>query len=130
MSPRGVFRLIGGLIVAALWLPVLLYVISRGWEKTFSFLIVAYYTVPLTLLVATPLMYFMRKHLTLGRCLLVGFLLGALGALTFWSPYSLKAMWNWGPLLVAAGVMSSLLFWIVGVWRNSDLTIVGGGRDA
>lgn len=124
MSARGTLRVILGLIVAALWLPVLLYVLSRGWEKTFSFLIVTLYTVPVTVLIATPLVYFLRRKLTLGRCLTAGFVLGTLGALTFWSPYSPKAMFNWGPLLMAVGVVSSLLFWVTGVWRNRDLNKV------
>jgi hypothetical protein len=129
VTPRGVLRLIGGLLVAALWLPSLLYFVSRGWEKEFSSFIVAYYTVPLTLVVAGPLVYILRKKLTLARCLTVDLLLGVLGALTFWSPYSLKAMLNWGPLLMVVGVVSSFLFWVVGVWRNRDLTFVGAGRE-
>ena len=131
MSARGTLRVILGLIVAALWLPVLLYVFSRGWEKTFSFFIVALYTVTVTVLIATPLVYFLRRKLTLGRCLATGFVLGTLGALTFWSPYSPKAMFNWGPLLMAVGVISSLLFWVTGVWGNRDLhkvTSVGSAR--
>jgi hypothetical protein len=128
MSPRATLRLIGGLLVAALWLPALLYIVSRGWEREFSFLIVAYYTIPLTLLVAGPLVYIQRKKLTLVRCLTVGLLLGTLGAFTFWSPYSLKAMFNWGPVLMFVGVISSLLFWVVSVWRNRDLTAIGAGR--
>lgn len=124
MSSRylGTLRIIGGLIVAALWLPCLLYVMSRGWERKVSSLIVACYSVPLTLLVAAPFVYFLRRKLTLVRCLTVGLLLGTLAALTLWSPYSPKAMFNWGPLQVLAGVVSSLLFWAVGVWRNHDLT--------
>ena len=124
MSARGILRIIGGLVVAALWLPLLLYIVSKSWEKQFSLLIVGFYTVPLTLLIAGPFVYFLRRKLTLARCLITGALLGTLGALTFWSPYSLTAMFNWGPLLVVVGIISSFLFWVVGVWGNRDLTCV------
>jgi fluoride ion exporter CrcB/FEX len=85
-------------------------------------MIVGVYTVPLTLLLAGPLVYVFRKRLTLARCVTVGFILGMLGSFTFWSPYSLAAFFNWGPLLIVVGVISSLLFWVVGVWGNRDLT--------
>jgi hypothetical protein len=129
MTHSASFRLVCGLFVAALWLPVLLLATSGPYGK-FWFLMTAFYTVPLTLIVAAPLVYFFRHRLSLLSCLACGLGVGFLGALTFLSTTNYLAALNWGPALIVSGVVSSLLFWIVGVWGNGGLTIVGGVRDA
>ena len=118
------FRVTSGLIAAALWLPILNSAVAHAEDQKPAFLVIAIYTVPLTLFIAAPLVFLLRRKLTLGRCLLTGALLGIVGALTFWSPYSVKSS-LWGAPLVLAGLLSSLLFWVIGVWRNRNLTCVG-----
>ena len=79
------------------------------------------FTAPLTLFVAVPLFYLTRKRVTFWRCVLGGLAVGAVGALLFLLTTNVLAARNWSPFLIAAGPLSSLIFWLVGVWKNEWL---------
>ena len=114
-------RLILGFAAAALWLPVLMYVIAGGHGE-FWFVMIASFTVPLTLFVAAPLYYFSRRRVTFWACVMVGLAIGAVGSLTFLlaiNPYTAR---TWAPSLLLAGIISSVIFWIVAIWKNRNLT--------
>lgn len=113
-------RIVVAFTAAALWFPSLSYFLS-GEYGPFWFLMIALYTVPLTLLVAAPLYYFNRKRITFLFCVLAGLGIGLLGALSFWSMTNRLAAQNWAPLLIGTGLVSSVLFWVIGIWRNSRL---------
>jgi hypothetical protein len=128
MTRHASFRLIAGLLVAALWLPLLLYFTSGGYGPFWLFM-TGFYTVPLTLLVAAPLVFLFRHRISLALCLVVGLAIGFLGSLTFLATTNYLAALHWAPLLIVSGLVSSFLFWLVAVFRNGDLTIVGGVRE-
>jgi hypothetical protein len=129
MTRGASFRLGCGLLVAALWLPVVLYFTSGPYAK-FGFFITAFYTVPLTLFVAAPLVYLLRYCLSLALCLASGLAIGVAGTLMVLATTNRLFAWNASLVLMLCGLVSSLIFWVVGVWRNGGLTIVGGGREA
>ena len=110
-------RIVVAFTVAALWFPSLSYFMS-GEYGPFWFFMIALYTAPLTLLVAVPLHYFNRKRITFLFCVLVGLGIGLLGVLSFWAMSNQLAAQNWAPLLIGTGIVSSVLFWVIGIWRN------------
>jgi hypothetical protein len=109
-----------GLLAAALWLPLLAYATGERFAF-FWFGMIAMFTIPLTLFVALPLVLLLRRHLSFVRCIAAGFGIGLLAVALEWSLSHWQAALNLGPLLIGAGVLSSLVFWLVGVWRNSRL---------
>jgi len=125
-------RLIAGFIAAAGWFPLL--ILSRPGLTWPGALLVLFYTLPLTL-VAAPLVYLLRRRLSLVVCGGFGVLFGLLVAIgELWGTNPLAAphgrvilQVGWFGLI---GLLSGALFWLVGVYRNDRLTIVGGGRDA
>jgi hypothetical protein len=119
-------RLILGFAAAALWLPILSYATS-GIYGGFWFGMIAFYTIPLTVLVATPLYYFNRKRVTFWLCVIAGVAVGVLGALLFLVMTNPLAALNWSPLLIGSGLLSSIVFWVVGVWKNGNLTAASRG---
>ena len=114
-------RIVVGFLAAALWLP-LLSLATSGPYGGFWFGMTAIFTVPLTLLVAVPLFYLWRRRITFWRCLLAGLAIGIIGAALFLLVTNPLAARNWSPLLAVAGVLSSLVFWAIAVWRNPALT--------
>jgi hypothetical protein len=126
-------RLVAGFIAAAGWLPlVILFAHRELWQ--FGFLMVLFFTVPFTLL-AIPFVYLARRHLSLLVCGACGALFGLVGAVAllagtnpFAAPHGLIV--REVASTMGLGFVSGLLFWVIGIWRNSGLTIVGGGRDA
>jgi hypothetical protein len=88
--------------------------------------IVPFLTVPLTLL-AIPLVYFGRRRLSLARCgvYAAGFgLLGAAAILAGASPLTAPHwfLYTTGLALMTVGLVSGVLFWAIGIWRNDNLT--------
>jgi len=114
-------RLILGFLAAALWLPVLMYVTAGGHGELW-FVMVASFTVPLTLFVAAPLYYFSRRRVTFWACIMVGIALGIVGSLTFLVAIDPHTARMWAPSLLLAGFISSVVFWFVGIWKNGRLT--------
>ena len=115
-------RLVAGLLVAALWLP-LLGLLTVPWSGPFWSVMTALYTVPLTLLVAAPLAFLFRRRLTLVLCLAFGLTISLLGVLVFSATTNYLAGLRWAPLLTASGLISSFLFWWVAVspqWRSNN----------
>ena len=122
MTRSASVRLIAGLLVAGLWLPLLslITVFSSG---PFWFVMTALYTVPLTLIVAAPLVFLFRRRLTLALCLAFGLIISLLGMLVFLATTNYLAALTWAPLLTASGLVSSFLFWLVAVsghWRSNN----------
>lgn len=115
-------RLILGFLAAALWLPVLMYV-TAGGHGEFWFVMIASFTVPLTLFVAAPLYYFSRRRVTFWACIKVGIALGIVGSLTFLLAIDPHTARIWAPSLLLAGFISSVVFWFVGIWKNGRLTM-------
>ena len=113
-------RLVLGFVVAALWLPVLLY-FTAGDYGQFWFAMTAAFTAPLTLFIAAPLYYVWRRRITFLRCLAAGLVVGALGALAFLAMTNAQAAINWSPGLIGAGVVTSIIFWAIAVWNNSNI---------
>jgi hypothetical protein len=108
-------RLILGFVVAALWLPILAMAVSPAFSMAG---LIAAFTIPLTLFVAVPSYWHFRKSVGLKICLLNGVVIGILGILLFWVITNRLAAINWAPLLIATSVISSLLFWLIGLWKN------------
>ena len=114
------FRLVLAFMVAALWLPLLAVAVSPSFVESMAALVAAL-TVPLTLFVAVPTYWFFRRRVGLLACMTAGAAIGAIGCLLFWAATNTLAALNWAPLLLGAGLVSSLLFWFVGLWRNERL---------
>src|SRR5262245_3044048 len=129
MTRSASLRLIYGLVVAGLWLPVLLFFTSGPYGK-FWFVMTGCFTVPVTAVLAAPLVFVFRYRLSLQLCLACGLGAGVLGTLIFLATTNPLAARNWAPAFVLTGLVSSLLFWGVGVWRNGGLTIVGRVRES
>jgi len=76
------------------------------------------FTVPLTLLVAAPVLYVLRRRMSGLLCLLSGAVIGLLGSTPFLlgpgAPYNLR----WVALLALCGLLSGAVFWLVAVYRN------------
>lgn len=116
-------RVILGFAVAALWLPVLSY-LTGGVYAEFWFVMTAAFTVPMTLFVAVPLYYRWRQRVSFVRCLLAGVVIGVIGAVAFLAMTNPQAALNWSPGVVGAGVVSSIIFWVIAIWKNQ----AAGGR--
>ena len=110
-------RVILGFAVAALWLPVLSY-LTGGVYAEFWFVMTAAFTVPMTLFVAVPLYYRWRQRVSFVRCLLAGLVIGVIGAVAFLTMTNRQAALNWSPGVVGAGVVSSIIFWVIAIWKN------------
>jgi hypothetical protein len=126
-------RLVAGFIAAAVWLP-LVFLFERREMWQFGFLMVLFFTVPLTLL-AIPFVYLLRRHLSLLVCAACGALFGLVGAVALLAGTNPFAAPHWLIVREVAstmglGFVSGLLFWAIGIWHNSGLTIVGGGRES
>jgi hypothetical protein len=124
-----VVRIVVGFLAAALWLP-LFSLATSGPYGGFWFGMTAMFTVPLTLLVAVPLFYLWRRRITFWRCLLAGLAIGIIGAALFLLLTNPLAARNWSPLLIGAGVLSSLVFWAIAIWRNPSLIASRSERDS
>jgi hypothetical protein len=120
-------RLVLGFVVAALWLPAYAYVLSRSLVESGAVL-VAMFTVPLTLFVAAPLYWALRERVGFLACICAGLCVGAIGCLLFWLSTNTLAALNWSPLLLAAGLVSSFLFWVVALWGNKYLPQKNGRK--
>ena len=120
-------RLVLGLLAAALWFPLLAWQRAQenGWV---SFMIVGMFTLPVTLLIAAPLVCFLRRRLSFPLCCAFGIVLGGLLAL----PDVLLGNWvvarGDALMVIPVRLISSIVFWLIGVWRNRALTVVGGVR--
>lgn len=111
-------RLILGFFVAALWLPMIAAVASPSLTESLAIL-VAMFTIPLTLFVGAPLYWLFRRRVGFWWCAVAGISIGILGVFLFWLVTNALAARNWAPVLIAVGLISSLLFWVVGIWRNN-----------
>jgi len=117
-------RIVLGFAAAAMWLPLLQLMageLADGYGL-FWFGMTAMFMVPLTVLVAVPLFYVWRRRITFWRCVFAGLVIGIVGAVIFLLTTNPLAALNWSPLLILVGVLSSLVFWVVAVWRNPALT--------
>jgi hypothetical protein len=75
-------RIVIGFLAAALWLPALGHVLDEQMGPFWAIMF-GPYTAPLTLLIAVPSLYFMRRKITLLRCVVTGAGIRLVGALTF-----------------------------------------------
>jgi|HubBroStandDraft_1064217.scaffolds.fasta_scaffold268541_1 hypothetical protein len=129
MNSRGTIRLAFALGVAALWLPLLASWRAQDGYRGTGFLITGGFTVPITLLVAAPLVYVFRRRLSFLLSCLFGIALSLIGLL----PDLITGHWGvangLAQIIVPAGLISSMLFWLVGVRGNRDLTCVGADRE-
>ena len=116
------FRISLGFLAAASWLPLLLYFTSDEFGDFWS-VMVAYFTVPLTVFIAVPLfiVFSRRSNVGAAACLIFGFAVGLVGVLLFWLMTNQQAMLRWAVALVLSGVLSGFVFWIAGVWKNEFL---------
>ena len=110
------FRALIGLIVGGVWFPAVLLVMGGG---PFAFLF-GLFTVTASV-IAFPIVLLLRwwRWMNLPACALFGAVLGLLGG------YASSAAFGTPPPpiaqsggLIGLGVASSILFWLVGVWRN------------
>jgi hypothetical protein len=53
--------------------------------------------------------------------MLAGLVVGLAGVLVFMLMTNALAARNWAPLLIVTGLLCSLVFWLVGVWKNQAL---------
>ena len=115
-------RLTLGFISAALWLPLLLIIISGKYGE-FWFGVVSFLTVPLTVFVAVPLYIALHKKIRIGlvACITIGFTIGFIGVLLFFFMTHYQAAINWAPSLIVIGTLSGFIFWLVGIYRNEKI---------
>jgi hypothetical protein len=124
-------RLVAGFLAAASWLPLL--ILMRPGLTWPGAALVLMYALPLTVL-AAPVVYLLRRRLSFILCGAFGILFGLVGAVgLLWGTNPLAAprvqvllQVGWFGLI---GLISGALFWLVGVYRNDRLTIVGGNRE-
>lgn len=111
-------------------MPTFLYLVGivKGGSADLAFIMTALFTIPLTLFIAVPLYFFVRSQITLWRCILFGATIGLIGALVdyYWTGNFLAAI-NMAPVMIGFGVASSAVFWIVGIWKNNNLTLRSAG---
>jgi hypothetical protein len=115
-------RLILAFISAAFFVPTITLFTSDGYFRLQGFALIAIFTVPLTVIGAAPLYVVFRKSITIWLCMVAGFSLGLVGSLIFLLMTNPKAYLNWLPAFLFAGWSSSVVFWLVGIWRNRNLT--------
>jgi hypothetical protein len=114
------FRLILGLAVAALWFPLLTLTFAPAPAKLAAILS-AGLTVPLTAVIAGPLVYALRRRLTLSASTLSGAAIGALGVIAYGAGTRWAIDLTLMLVFVAVGSISGVLFWVVGVYRNAAM---------
>lgn len=118
-------RLFLGFCCAALSMPTFVYLVGivKGGSAHIAFIMTALFTMPLTFFVAVPLYFFARSQITFLRCILFGATIGLFGALIdyYWTRNFLAAK-NIAPIMIGFGIVSSAVFWIVGIWKNNNLT--------
>ena len=118
MKTVRMLRVVLGFLVAALWLPVFTYLQAPTPADEFFARAPLVLTVPLTLFVAVPMFLMLKQHASFLVCVLSGAVVGAIGALLFMLVTHWEAGINWAPALVGCGVISSVLFWVVAIWRS------------
>jgi len=114
-------RLILGFFTAALWLPLLAYILDSTYYGEFWAFAIAFYTVPLTIFVALPAYFLVRKRISFLLCVGMGCVIGVIGAFIFFLVTNPLAAMNWAPGLISAGIMSSIVFWVIAIWKNKKL---------
>jgi hypothetical protein len=123
-------RLIAGFLAAAIWLPLLI-LLQRGLTWPGAVLVLLYAT-PMTLL-AAPIVYLLRRRLSLVLCGIFGTLFGLVGAIGLMGTNPLAAPRELAMLRLGRfgliGLISGALFWVVGVYRNDRLTIARAAHD-
>ena len=113
-------RVVLGFVVAALWLPAIgLFMdwYSGVWARASTLL-----SVPLTVFVAVPIYLVVRKRISFLICAFAGVGIGALGALPWALDGNTRAAMNLAPILMVVGFISSILFWLIAVWKNGPRT--------
>jgi len=120
MKPVSFARIVLGFIAAALWLPGLLYILASSPAEEFAARPPLLFTVPLTVFFAVPAFLFLKKRPSFLLCVSAGAAIGGIGALLFLLTTHLEAALNWAPALIGCGLVSSVLFWLVAIWRNRD----------
>jgi molybdate transport system substrate-binding protein len=115
-------RVVLGFVAAALGVPALVALTSPPYGL-FWLAMISFFTVPLTLFAGMPLFVYLarRRRVTLWWCMLAGLVVGLAGVLVFMLMTNALAARNWAPLLIVTGLLCSLVFWLVGVWKNQAL---------
>ncbi|NII10026.1 hypothetical protein [Oleiagrimonas sp. C23AA] len=111
------YRIVCGFVVAALWLPVVQWLVVDGYNG-FWFACVAAGTLGVSVIFGVPLFLALRRHLGAGCCLLAGMGLAAVGVLVFGLATNMAAAMRWGGVFLIVGLISGALFWLVAVWHN------------
>src|SRR5688572_14503455 len=117
LHPFKMVRLVFGFLVAALWLPLVAWLASPSLVESLAGPIAAM-SVSLTLLVAAPSFWLVRRRVGLRGCLLGGLAVSALGSVLFWAATNTPAVLSWGPFILAGALVSASFFWFVALWRN------------
>lgn len=115
-------RVILGFAVAALWLPLLGFLLGKSGEGIWWFNISLLVTGPLTILLAVPAYILLRRRAGLFVCTFGGLAIGALGAIALSLVTHPLAAGNTAPLFVVSGAISGIVFWLVALWRPGNVT--------
>jgi len=108
-----VFRIVIAFIVTAFWLPALMAIITPNYSFIGSEMIEVF-TVLLTLIIGVPCYVFFRDRITFKLCINVGSIAGILGAIIFLLLTSWDEFSHLGVPMIAIGVWSGVVFWVVG----------------
>src|SRR5690606_13879481 len=88
---------------------------SPTGEGVFWARLIALFSVPLTVLVAVPAFFLLRRHVNLFTCIASGLLIGWLGAGLFLLATNWLAFLGWAPTMLAIGALSGAGFWLIGL---------------
>lgn len=114
-------RIILGFIVAAFWLPLLLSFSEYG---EFWFRMVLLFTAPIIIIFGVPLfiLFYSKRNISFMLCAISGIALGLVGCVLFLLLSNTLTAYNVAPLFTLSGLLSGIIFWFVGVWKNDTLT--------
>lgn len=127
-------RILLGFIYAALWFPTAVFIftqyVSHSNEGVPAFLFSLSITGP-AVLISMPIFYLIRHHkpIQLLDCLLAGLLIPTLILIGYGTVTNFAIATPLAPLCIGVGLISAIIFWIVGLRQNAHRTPLSYSRN-